>query len=81
MQAFEKHKGLSDSILFGAHNWKISTGWTNHLEQINKVCEEYNEMVELIKYIVKANPNDGSYDYQSCMSKCYDILNKQSNEK
>lgn len=53
MQAFEKHKELADSIQFAAHNWKVNTGWTNHLEQINKVCSEHCEMLEMLVKVSK----------------------------
>ncbi len=50
-QAFERHKDLTDSILYGAHNWKMQgvESWSNHLHQINKLCELNAELVKACK--------------------------------
>lgn len=49
VNSFERHKNLTESILYAANNWKVDTGWTNHLEQINIVCKQNEEMLEMLQ--------------------------------
>lgn len=39
-QPFEYFTELSESISYAASHWKISQGWTNHLQRINEVCQQ-----------------------------------------
>lgn len=52
MQPFEKHNELTESILFAAHNWKVNTGWTNHLEQINIICQQHSDLKDMLQKFI-----------------------------
>jgi len=43
-QPFEDYPELSYSIMHAASHWKTDSEWSNHLEQISKVCHELTEL-------------------------------------
>lgn len=56
-QPFEKHEKLRESILHAANFWSTDTEWSNHLEQINKVCQQHSEFLAVLKNIIDNSPN------------------------
>jgi len=54
-QPFEKHKDLTISIEHAANYWKTDSTWSNHLYQINLLCEDHVSKKDLIEFI-RANP-------------------------
>jgi hypothetical protein len=56
------------SLLYG---WCVHKGYLKIEKQESK-----NEIAELLKAFLSANPNDGTWNYQACMSKARQILNE-----